>query len=97
MCEIASHGKCPASRKVRRETPTTTSLALGANRETKEKVKGNASRMQINRIGSALVCVRRNAYHRKLNLPESTRFVPVTLVMVVTLTNGPSGRLLILQ
>ena len=80
----------------RRETPTTTSLALGANRESKEKLKSNASRMQISQIGSALVCVRRNAHHRKLNLPESTRFVPVTLVMVVILTNGPSGRLLIL-
>ena len=42
------------------------SLALGANREGKERVKGKASRIQSSRIGSVLVCVRRNAQHLEL-------------------------------
>ena len=40
---------------------------MGANREGKEKAKGKASRIQSSRIGSTLVCVRRNAQHRELN------------------------------
>ena len=58
------------------------SLALGANREGKEKIKRKASRIQSNRIGFAPVRVHRNAQHRELRLPESTRFVLITVVMV---------------
>ena len=56
--------KIPASQKARVGT-STVSLARGANREVKEKVKGKASRVQSTRIGSALVCVRRNVQHRE--------------------------------
>ena len=66
-----SQEKSSTSQKVRGETQTT-SLALGANREGRERVKGKASRIQSSRIGSALVCVRRNVPHRELKLPEST-------------------------
>ena len=65
-------------------------LALGANREGKERVKGKAW-IQSSRKGSALVCLRRNAQHRELNLPESTRFVLVIVVMVAVSTCGPIG------
>ena len=44
---------------------------LGANREGKKRVNGKASRIQGSRIGSALVCVRRNAQHHELKLTES--------------------------
>ena len=53
---------------------------LGANHEGKESVNGKASRIQGgSRIGSALVCVRRNAQHHELKFPESTRFVLNTI------------------
>ena len=68
---IQSHEKSPTSHRARGETQTV-SLALGANPEGKERVKGKASRIQSIRIGSALVCVRRNIQHRELKLPEST-------------------------
>ena len=55
--------------------PPIISLALGANREGKKRVKGKTSQIQSSRIGSALVCVRRNAQHRELNFLGSTRFV----------------------
>ena len=42
------------------------------------------------RIGSTLVCVRRNAQHRELNLPDSTRFVLIAVVMVGVSTSGPT-------
>ena len=89
-----SHGKAPASHSARGETPTL-SLALGANREGKEKVEGNASRIQNSRIWYALlVCVRRNAQHRELNLPRSTRFVFIAAVMIAVSPNGLTGCLL---
>ena len=71
---VQSREKIPASHRARGETPTM-SFALGANREGKESFKGKASRIQSSRIGSVLVCVRRNAQLRELNLLESTRFV----------------------
>ena len=64
---------------------------LGANREGKESVNGKASRIQGSRIGSALVCARRNAQHHELKLPESTRFVLNTILMVAVSTRGPTG------
>ena len=67
------------------------SLELGENPEGKKRVKGKASRIQSSRIESALVCVRRNAQHRDLKLPESTRFAPNTAVMVAVFTNGPAS------
>ena len=72
------------------ETPTV-SLALGDNREGKERVKGEASRVQSTTIGSALVCVRRNVQHRELKLPKSARFSIITAVMVAIPTGGPTG------
>ena len=77
--------KIPASQKAWVGT-STVSLARGANREVKERVKGKASRVQSTRIGSALVCVRRNVQHRELKLSKSTRFALVTVVMVVVPT-----------
>ena len=71
--------KIPASHGARVGT-STVSLALGANREGKERVKGEASRVQSTRIGSALVCIRRNVQHRELKLFKSTRFALVTVV-----------------
>ena len=75
------HKKIPASQKVRVGT-STVSLARGANREVKKRVKGKASHVQSTRIGSTLVCVRRNVQHRELKLSKSTRFALVTVVMV---------------
>ena len=66
------------------------SLALGATREDKERVKGKASRIQSSRIRSALVCVRRSAQHRELNLPDPTLFVLITVVMVAVSTYDPT-------
>ena len=77
--------KIPASQKARVGT-STVSLARGANREGEERVKGQASRVQSTRIGSALVCVRRNVQHRELKLSKSTRFALVTVVMVAVST-----------
>ena len=77
--------KTPASQKARVGT-STVSLARGANREVKERVKGKASRVQSTRIGSAIVCVRRNVQHRELKLLKSTRFALVTVVMVAVPT-----------
>ena len=77
--------KTPASQKARVGT-STVSLGRGANREVKERVKGKASRVQGTRIGSALVCVRRNVQHLELKLSKSTRFVLVTVVMVAAPT-----------
>ena len=77
--------KIPASRRAWVGT-STVSLAQGANREVKERVEGKASRVQSTRIGSALVCVRRNVQHRELKLSKSPRFALVTVVMVAVLT-----------
>ena len=79
--------KIPASHRVRGGTPTV-SLALGDNREGKERDKGKASRIQSSRIGSALVCVCRNVQHRELKLLESTRFALITAVMVAVPTGS---------
>ena len=82
--------KIPASHRARGRTPTVC-LALGANREGKERVKVKASRIQSSRIGSALVCVCRKVLHRELNLPKSTRFALITAVMVAVPTGEPTG------
>ena len=87
---IQSHEKAPASHRARGETETV-SLALGTNPEGKERVKGKASRIQCNQIGSALVCVRRNAQHLELKLLESTRFMLNTVIMVAVSICGPIG------
>ena len=84
ICSFYSK-KIPASQKALVGT-STVSLARGANREVKERVKGKASRVQSTRIGSALVCVRRNVQHRELKLSKSTRFALVTVVMVAVPT-----------
>ena len=63
---------------------------MGANHEGKERVKGKASRIQRSRIGSASVCVRRNAQTRELKLPESTRF-GLSTVMIAVSPDGPTG------
>ena len=87
---IQSHEKSPTSHRAQ-GVPPTVSLALGANRKGKERrAKGKASRIQSSRIGSALVCVRRNAQHPELKLPESTRFVLNTVLMVAVSTRGPA-------
>ena len=82
--------KIPASHRTRGEA-LTVNLALGANREGKEGVKGKASRVQSTRIGSALVCVRRNVQHRELKLSKFKRFALTTAVMVAVPTGGPTG------
>ena len=87
---MQSHEKTPTSHKAQ-GVPPTVSLALDANRKGKGRVKGKASRIQSRRIGSALVCVRRNAQHPELKLPESTRFVLNTVLMVAVSTRGPTG------
>ena len=79
-----------ASHRARDGTPTV-SLALNAHREGKERVKGNASRIQSSRIGSALVCVPRNVQHREPRLSKSTQFALITAVMVAVPTSGPTG------
>ena len=84
------HEKSPTSHRAQGVQPTV-SLALGANRKGKGKVKGKASRIQSSRIGSALVSVRRNAQHPELKLPESTRFVLNTVLMVAVCTRGSTG------
>ena len=53
---VQSHQKNNSSHKVRGET-SIMSFALGANREGKERVKGNTSRIQSSRIGFARSCV----------------------------------------
>ena len=78
---MRSHEKSPTSHIRVQGVPPTVSLALGANRKGKGRVKGKASRIQSSRIG-LLVCVRRNAQHPELKLPESTRFVLNTVLMV---------------
>ena len=85
---IQSHEKYPTSQRAL-GVPPTVSLALGANR--KERVKDEASGIRSSQIGSALVCVHRNAQHRELKLPESTRFVLNTVLMVTVSTHGPTG------
>ena len=87
---IQSHEKSPTSPRARSEAPTT-SFVLGTNPEGKERVKGKASRIQSNRIGFALGCVRRNAQHLELKLLESTRFVLSTVLMFAVSTCWPIG------
>ena len=77
---IALRQSPPARARV--ET-STVSLALGANREGKERVKGKATRVQSTRIGSALMCVRRNVQHRELKLSKFTRFALITVMVAV--------------
>ena len=87
---IQSHEKSSTSHMAQ-DVPPTVSLALGANHRGKRRVKGKASRIQSSRLGSALVCVRRNAQHPELKLPEPTRFVLNTVQMVAVSTRGPAG------
>ena len=53
---IQSHEKSPTSHRAQ-GVPPTVSLALGANREGKGRVKGKASRIQSSRIGSVCMYV----------------------------------------
>ena len=62
------------------------SLALGANREGKERIEDKASRIQSSRM-----CVRQSAQHRELKLSDSAQFVLITVVMVAVSTCGPAG------
>ena len=87
---VQSREEAPASDGARGETPTM-SFVPGANREGKKRFKGKASRIQSSRIGSVLVCVRRNAQLRELKRLESTRFVLSTVVMIAVSTDGPTG------
>ena len=87
---MQSHENSPTNHRAQ-DVPPTVSLALGANRKGKGRVKGKASRIRSSRIGSALVCVRRNAQRPELKLPESTRFVLNTVLMVAVSTRGPTG------
>ena len=89
---VQAHEKLPESHWAQ-GVPPTISLVLGANREGKERVKGKASLIQRSRIGSALVCVRRNTQHHELKLPESMRFV-LSTVMIAVSTGGPTGCLI---
>ena len=87
---IHLHEKSHTNQRARGETPFI-SLPLGTNREGRERVKVKASWIQSSRIGSALVCVRRNVQHRELKLPKSTRFALITVAMVAVPTGGPTG------
>ena len=87
---IQSHEKSPTSYRAQGASPTI-SLALGTNPESKEKVKVKTGRIQSSRIGSALVCIRRNVQHRELKLPKSTRFVLNSVLMVAVSTCEPTG------
>ena len=87
---MQAYEKSPTSHRAQ-GVPPTVSLAPGANRKGKGRAKGKASRIQSSRIGSALVCVRRNAQHPELKLPESTRFVLNTVLMVAVSTRRPTG------
>ena len=87
---IQPHEKSPISPWARDEAPTM-SLALGTNPEGKERVKGKTSRIESSRIGSALVCVRRNAQHLELRLLESTRYMLNIVLMVAVSTCGLTG------
>ena len=87
---VQSREKAPASHGARGETPTM-SFVPGTNREGKKRFKGKASRIQSSRMGSVLVCVRRNAQLRELKLLESTRSVLSTVVMIAVSTDGPTG------
>ena len=86
---VQSRKKKTAGHEARGETPTM-SFVPGANREGKKRFKGKASRIQSSRIGSVLVCVRRNARRRELKLLESTRFV-LSTVCSVDLKPGSVG------
>ena len=66
-------------------------LALSANHEGKERVRGKASRMQSIRIGFGLVCVRQSTEYHALKLPDPTQSVLITVVMVAVSSNGPTG------
>ena len=87
---IQLHEKSPPSHRAQGVQPTV-SLALGANREGKERVKGKASRIQSSRVRSALECVPWNAQHLELKLLESTRFVFNTVLIFAVSTCGPIG------
>ena len=87
---IQSHGTHPTSHRARGE-PTSMVYALGAKREGKEIIKSKASRIQSCRIGSALVCVRRNVQHLEPKLPDSTRFVLITVLIAAVSASGPTG------
>ena len=83
--------KIPASQKARVGT-STVSLARGANREVKERVKGKASRVQSTRIGSALVCVRRNVQHLRVCVCVCVCVCVVFLIILgVRFVDVPAG------
>ena len=87
---MQSHEKAPTSHRTVGQT-LTIGLALGANRQGQERVQCKASWIQSSRIGSALVCVCRNAQHPELRLPESPSFVLIAIAMVATSPNGHIG------
>ena len=64
---------------------------LDTNPEGKNRIKGKASRIQSSLMGSVLVCVRRNAQHLGLKLPESTQFVLRAVLIVSVSTCGSTG------
>ena len=64
---------------------------MGTIPEGKERAKDKTSRKHRSRIGSALVCVRRNVQDRELKLPDSSRFVLSTVAMVSMSASGPTG------
>ena len=65
--KLQSHKIFSTRQRAREKTPTFI-LALGANPEGKETVKGIASQIQCSRIGAALMCVHRNEQHCELCL-----------------------------
>ena len=85
---IQSHDKSPTSHRARCETKVM-AYALGTNRGGKKRVKSKASRRKSSRIGSALVRVRRNVQHLEPKLPDSTRFVLITVLIVAVSASGP--------
>ena len=88
---LQSYKKAPASHRVRGEAPNIS--LLGGKCGGKGRVKGKASRIHSSRIESALVCVRWNARNHDLKLPESMRFVAVSVVMVAAFRNVNIGYL----
>ena len=63
-------------------SPTKQNPKHTPSREARHITVGRVHPLQRTRIGSALVCVRRNVQHRELKLSKSTRFALVTIVMV---------------
>ena len=91
---IQSNEKSPTNHRAQ-GVPPTVSLALGANREGKGRVKGKASRIQSSRIGSALACVRRNAQHPELNFPSTRNLCSILFKRLLCPLVGPPAQVLL--